>query len=80
MPLDPRQRTKMDRLLERVQPHCPVCGYGPPPPTDPTSPVPVVERVYSLGPGKDGPESMVVVTCGKCGHVTQFDRRSALDE
>jgi hypothetical protein len=69
----------MNRFMERVQPHCPNCGYGRPPPTDPVSLSPVVERGYSFGAGADGPESLVLVTCGKCSQVVQFDRKASLD-
>lgn len=85
-PLDPRQRNKMDRFMERFHPRCSKCGYGPPPPSDPTSSLtvptsgPLLERTYSFVAGKGGPDSLVEAVCGKCGHKEQFDRKIALDE
>ena len=82
MDLSARQRRAMDRFLERVQPFCPACGYGPAPPRDPLPGASLVERTYSLDTvqGAAGTAPVVVVSCGKCGHMSQFNQSTAIPD
>ncbi len=70
------------RFLERVQPFCPACGYGPAPPRDPLPGASLVERTYSLDTvqGAAGTAPVVVVSCGKCGHMSQFNQSTAIPD